>query len=654
MVHASLSGIGLVDGGAETVIRSLMNVLTPNGTLMMPCFESAANVLKAASAGEPIDLRSRPCQTGLIAESFRTMPGVLRSSHPFSSVCAWGKHADFLTSSHENDSRIWHKESPLARLLTLKGKSLGLGGVSVANMTFLHVVEDIEAGFPVQPYFPAVPIVYVDARGRNVNRLVRRHDPDVSSTRIDRPVGGWARAHFAAAFELGGAMNRFTFGAGAAWAIDALGALAVLKAEASQGVTIYSTEPPTAAGASWHLAPLKESLTAFVNLVRLPWLPAQAKELRASDRRGALSTDRGPEAAAHAAYDWLCLAQDRSTSSDGGVARHYNLISGWSDSYPETTGYIVPTMIDYADFFHSPDGRDRARRMLNWLVSIQFENGAFQGGTIGTRSPVPVAFNTGQILIGLAAGARAISGIYEEPLRRAARWLIQSQDRDGAWRRYASPFAIPGAKAYDTHAAWGLLEAAGALNEKPLEQAALANARWALGRRRANGWFDDCCLTDARRPLTHTIGYALRGLVEAYRVSKDPVFLDASVSTGRALAGALRSDGCLPGRLDPNWRPASSWTCLTGNLQVALCWFSLYEWTKEPLFRASARAVNAHARKTLSDAGPGDTKGGICGSFPVDGGYNPYSVLSWAGKFFLDSQMAELGWLQGGESRIKP
>lgn len=643
MVHASLSGIGSVQGGAKTVIQSLMNVLTPDGTLLMPCFESADVVLKAAAEGEAIDLRTRCCETGAISEAFRTMSGVIRSSHPFASVCAWGKHAEFITSDHENDTVIWHKDSPLARLLTLKGKSLGLGGVSVANMTFLHVVEDIEEGFPVRPYAAAVPIVYSDSKGREVKRSVRRHDPSVSATRIDRPIGAWAQKHFAAVLERGGAMKRFRFGDGTAWTIDAAASLEVLKSEARRGITIYSTQAAAPARGDVRIPPrLRESLSDWWNLLRRPWLPGHAKSLRASDMRDLWSKDPGPEAAAHAAYDWLCLAQDRSTSADGGVARHYSLISGWADSYPETTGYIAPSILAYSAHFKNPRGRERARRMLDWLVSIQHEAGSFQGGTIRASRPVPVAFNTGQILLGLAAGARAFPGRYEEPLLRGARWMVRTQDADGAWSRFVSPYASPGPKAYDTHAAWGLLEASGVLAEKALEKAALANVRWAMGRQHANGWFDDCCLTDSSRPLTHTLGYALRGLVEAYRASKDPVFLEAAAKNGLALTQALRPDGSLPGRLDRDWRPAASWTCLTGNLQAALCWFSLSEWTSEPRFREAARAVNAHSRRTLVLTGPEELKGGIRGSFPVDGGYNPYSILSWGNKFFLDSQLAEI------------
>ncbi len=126
-------------------------------------------------------------------------------------------------------------------------------------------------------------------------------------------------------------------------------------------------------------------------------------------------------------------AQDCSASKDGGVARDYSLLRGWATSYPETTGYIVPTLLEYARRKHDDAVRERARRMLDWLVSIQLPAGGFQGGRIDSVPVVPVTFNTGQILIGLAAGQSSF-GTYEEPLIRAADWLVATQDEDGCWR----------------------------------------------------------------------------------------------------------------------------------------------------------------------------------------------------------------------------
>src|SRR5271157_3813134 len=140
---------------------------------------------------------------------------------------------------------------------------------------------------------------------------------------------------------------------------------------------------------------------------RLLGLPAAAWRESVSDMRGLSSVDPGIDRVVEEGVVWIGLAQDHSRSHDGGVARHFSLVNGWGSSYPETTGYIVPTMLAFAEQRNDEKGeeaRQRARQMIDWLVSVQFPGGGFQGGTIGASPVVPVTFNTGQILLGLAAG----------------------------------------------------------------------------------------------------------------------------------------------------------------------------------------------------------------------------------------------------------
>lgn len=379
-----------------------------------------------------------------------------------------------------------------------------------------------------------------------------------------------------------------------------------------------------------------------VRRARANWrLPEIAKAERRRDRDGRLDPDPGIERAVDEAIGWLCRAQDRSASHDGGVARHFSLIHGWSSSYPETTGYIIPTFLACARLRNDSALRLRAKRMLDWLAAIQLPGGGFQGGTIDATPVTPVTFNTGQILIGLASGVRAFGEEYRPAMRRAANWLVETQERDGCWRRHASPFAAPGEKTYDTHVAWGLLEAARVDPTSKYADAALANVEWALRQQRQNGWFEQCCLSDPTHPLTHTIGYVLRGVVEASRHAVDRALLEAARRTADGLLTALREDGFLPGRLDANWRGTVDWACLTGSVQIAHCWLMLHEDTGEARYREAACAVNRFVRCTVRVDGPEDTRGGIKGSFPVDGEYGRYEYLNWACKFFVDSNLLE-------------
>jgi hypothetical protein len=370
-------------------------------------------------------------------------------------------------------------------------------------------------------------------------------------------------------------------------------------------------------------------------------LPAAAKQEDRRDRAGLPDFDPGLETAIDEGMAWLARAQDHSSTHDGGVARHYSLIDGWGPSYPETTGYIVPTMLAYAKWKNNEVFRQRARGMLDWLLAIQLPSGAFQAGTVDARPVVPATFNTGQILLALASGVQEFGEQYRRALRRAADWLVETQDPDGCWRKYPSPFAEPGEKAYDTHVAWGLMEAARVEERREYGEAALANVQWALRKQQQNGWFDKCCVLDDTQPLTHTIGYVLRGIVEAYRFSKEPSLLQASRKTADGLLSALKPDGFLPGRLDYQWRGTVSWACLTGTVQIAHCWLMLFQDTADTRYRDAAFAANRYVRRTMRVDGPQGIRGGIKGSFPVDGGYGTYEYLNWACKFFVDSHILE-------------
>jgi len=370
-------------------------------------------------------------------------------------------------------------------------------------------------------------------------------------------------------------------------------------------------------------------------------LPQAARSERGRDRANRLDGDPGQEALIEACVAWLCRAQDFSTTRDGGVAHNFSLVSGWSSSYPETTGYIVPTFLELASQLRRDDLRARARRMLDWFVAIQLESGAFQGGKIDSRPVVPVVFNTGQILLGLAAGVREFGAVYRESTQRAADWLVEVQDPDGCWRKGGSPFALSGDRTYDTHVAWGLLEAARATGERRYGEAALRNIRWALTRQNAKGWFADCCLSDPRAPLTHTLGYALRGVLEGFVYERDPRLLDRARLTADGLLGAMRGDGFLPGMLADDWQPRANWACLTGTAQVAHCWLLMFAETRERRYLTAANAALGYVRCRVHMTGEPDTVGAVKGSYPVDGDYMPYGFPNWAAKFLLDATLME-------------
>lgn len=380
-------------------------------------------------------------------------------------------------------------------------------------------------------------------------------------------------------------------------------------------------------------------------------LPHSAKLVLRQDRSEFLYPDPGAERIIDAGISWLIRAQDGSVTQDGGVARHYSLLDGWGASYPETTGYIIPTMIKYGMTRGFIEPITRARRMLDWLVSIQFPEGGFQGGMIGQTPRVPVTFNTGQILTGLCAGAE-LDQRYRGSMLNAADWLVETQDEDGCWRKHPTPFADPGVKTYETHVSLALFRAATLTGSEHYAEAATRQVNWALTNQLENGWLSNCCLGDSANPLTHTLGYALRGILEAFSYSRDGRYLDAACRTASGIMTALGPDGRLPGRLDANWRAAVDWVCLTGASQIAECWLMLSDLTGRADFRDAGLRTNVFVRRTVAIDGPSEIRGGVKGSYPVDGQYGRWQYLNWACKFTIDANRAELDLInETSESR---
>lgn len=160
MVHTSLSKLGFVCGGAQTMIEALLESVGENGTIMMPT-QSWKNLDPTTGVHweEPEEwwqiIRDNwpaynkditPTNTmGAVAEMFRKWPGTIRSDHPARSVAANGKYADYLTKNH-NLSNIFGEDSPIAKLYSLDGYVL-LIGVGYDKNTSIHLA-DTRAEYP--------------------------------------------------------------------------------------------------------------------------------------------------------------------------------------------------------------------------------------------------------------------------------------------------------------------------------------------------------------------------------------------------------------------------------------------------------------------------------------------------------------------------
>jgi len=137
MVHSSLSSFGHVLDGVRTVIDALMEVVTPEGTLMMPSFNHGKPFGPGGSGY--YDPRETRTTNGAIPDLFWRLPDVQRSLDPTHPIAAWGKKAQRYTRGHHRTLTMG-PESPLGLIGAEGGYGLLLG-VDHDSNTYHHVVE---------------------------------------------------------------------------------------------------------------------------------------------------------------------------------------------------------------------------------------------------------------------------------------------------------------------------------------------------------------------------------------------------------------------------------------------------------------------------------------------------------------------------------
>jgi aminoglycoside 3-N-acetyltransferase len=183
MVHASLSKIGYIEGGAETVVDVLKETVGPQGIILMPTSPIARLQLDYVSENPVFDVLRTPSAMGKLSEVFRTSEGVFRSCHPTEPVAAWGEHAKEYIQHHTVKETPYHWDSPYGKLIQHGGKILYIG-VTLDNAgTHLHTLEDaLDVGVPV--YAEEVfSLRVLDYEGKQMEVTTKVHNPEYSKKR---------------------------------------------------------------------------------------------------------------------------------------------------------------------------------------------------------------------------------------------------------------------------------------------------------------------------------------------------------------------------------------------------------------------------------------------------------------------------------------
>jgi uncharacterized protein YyaL (SSP411 family) len=333
---------------------------------------------------------------------------------------------------------------------------------------------------------------------------------------------------------------------------------------------------------------------------------------------------------------WLCRAQD--STDDGGVSEGFHLYRGWLPSYPQTTGYLIETFLDYHRATDDGDYRDRAIRMADWLLEVQDDDGAIPDSSLENK----MVFDTGQVIFGLARAFEATGDEkYEAAAVKAGEWLVKLQEEDGTWKQHALN-DIP--HTYYTRVAWSLAELHRVTGRDCYLDACKRNVDWTIGQQQRNGWFDKASFTlkNHPHPFTHTIAYTARGILEVGLYTDDDTYVRSAAMAMNGVIDSIPKKTHLPGAYTSIWKSNGRFSCLTGNAQLAIILLKLHSRKGDREYLTAAKRIHKYLkRRQQLKTWNKNINGAIAGSYPIWGKYVRFVYPNWAAKFFVDALMLD-------------
>jgi hypothetical protein len=343
--------------------------------------------------------------------------------------------------------------------------------------------------------------------------------------------------------------------------------------------------------------------------------------------------------ALHLAANWLI--QNQKYNLDNGYST-YRIVEGHSASYPETSGYIISSLFNYSEKYSKSEIYQKLISCADWLVSIQKPSGGWQSGYVDENKP-EVVFNTGQVIRGLLSAYKfSNEPRYLTACEKAGKWLCAVQEPNGSWKKFAF---MNVERVYETYVSAPLLELWELTGNENFKNTAIKNLNWVVGNKiLSNGWFQDCDNTIKHndRPILHTIAYTLDGLIDSGIILNNTIYIEKAKVAADELLSIFNQNNYLWGRYDKNWNPTESFIC-TGGAQICVVWLKLYKLTKEVKYLNAAKKMNGFLCSIQSGTVNMKTaiKGGLQGSFPIWGRYEPFAFPNWATKYLLDALMME-------------
>ncbi len=331
-----------------------------------------------------------------------------------------------------------------------------------------------------------------------------------------------------------------------------------------------------------------------------------------------------------AGLDWL-IRSIEATGRKGSshiFSRWRYPLSGWHLGYPETTGYIIETLLDYHPYFPELQLEDYAFDCGKWLLTQQLGDGSFPSLLAGSQKPS--FFNSGMIAFGLLRlQERKFDQKREESMSKLAEW-VKKQLRDPI--KFAD-----NSSAYYSRAIWGFTLLSRHLKNESLEQILKDTTQQLSKNIKENAAVLNWGFDSGDVAYTHTMAYTWRGFLELGHLWNEHKWLESCKVCLKKLESELNNSPFLAGEYDSNWNGNFQYRCVTGQAQCSLIAFRMFDSTGEIRYSELGKklmiAIIPDQRKGKFDP---QLKGAIPGSVPLWGPYMRGKYPNWAVKFYLD------------------
>ena len=151
----------------------------------------------------------------------------------------------------------------------------------------------------------------------------------------------------------------------------------------------------------------------------------------------------------------------------------------------------------------------------------------------------------------------------------------------------------------------------------------------------------------------HFIAYVIQGMLECGILRRRDDAIQAAAKSAWVLLRKFETYKRLLGTYQPDFKGGHRFSCLTGNAQMSCVWLRLFEVTGDLRYLNAALKMNEMLKQSLPAKGRRGVLGGVAGSYPIWGRYQPMRFISWGNKFLADALMLEQRLMREFETKLE-